>query len=127
MVVDECHSIQESQNKAEEPFVLGKDFEIISVEMYEVIDALSNKKLEEATSFVYRNEYNEQIWNITLKRMVNAKEVKANVVINYGVDFAEQYIFDSPIKIEEYNGFLKHLGNQAIMNVGVNSSELESS
>ena len=116
---DYCDNISLQGNVIQEPIVLDDGSQIVSIEEigYEVINALTKDKLEKATSIVYCCNYDNNLWNYDLECVVSNQLIKANVVINYGVDYAEQYAFDSPISIVEYNNFLSNIASQNMMNV----------
>lgn len=106
---------------------MSNDFEIISIEEYseEVLDTLTKDKLEEATSFVFSCDFDGDPYNYHLKCVFGNNEVKAEVTIYFGVDFVEQYVFDSPIRIDEYNNFLRNLETQNIRNVTKKNNGIE--
>lgn len=116
---DYCDNKDLQDNAIQEPIILDDGSQIVSTEEsgYEVIDSLTKDKLEKATSIVYCCNYDNNLWNYDLECVVSNQLIKANVVINYGVDFAEQYAFDSPISIDEYNNFLSNIASQNMMNV----------
>ena len=106
---------------------MSNDFEIVSIEEYseEVLGTLTNDKLEEATSFVFTCDYDGNPYNYRVICEIFTGNIKANIIVNFGMDFVEQYVFDSPLKIEEYNSFLRNLETQDIRNVIQNINGIE--
>ncbi len=99
------------------------DFEIMSAKecndsvSENIKSVLSKDKLEEATCFVFICDFDGNPYNYYLKCFFSINEVKAEITIYFGVDFLEQYEFKKPIKIDEYNNFLRDLETQDIRNV----------
>lgn len=106
---------------------MSNDFEIISIEEYseEVLDTLTKDKLEEATTFVFSCDFDGDPYNYRVICEICIGNIKAKIIVNFGMDFVEQYVFDSPLKIEEYNSFLRNLETQDIRNVIQNSNRVE--
>ena len=123
---DYCADINLQDNAIQESILLD-DGAIVSIEKigYEVIDVLTKEKLEQANSVVYCCDYDDNLWNFNLECVVSNKKINANVVINYGVDFAEQYTFDTPISIDDFNCSLKNLEEQDIRIVVLRNHGLE--
>lgn len=124
---DYCDNKDLHDNAIQEPIILDDGSQIISIEEIgcDVIDALTKDKLAQATSFVYCCNYNGNPWNFNMECEVSNKGIKANVIINFGIDFAEQYVFDSPISNEEYNNFLSNIASQNMLNVIFKNNDSE--
>lgn len=124
---EDCNIREIQYDRTNETIVLDNTFEIVSIEEYseEVIDALTKDKLKKATSIVYCCDYDSDPYNYQLKCVIGNNGLKADVSIYFGVDFVEQYVFDSPIKIDEYNSILRRLEIQDIRNVIKKGNGLE--